>query len=81
MRLGILFIIMMLLNGCRGEPDIYFCLYDKPNEPMTCIWTDETKPEFERDLHPGDLCTSIENFGKAKKHHADLHRKLDGKNL
>lgn len=80
MQLVILFITTILISSCLKEPDIYFCVYTGP-EPMTCIWMDETKPDFEKPIAQGDICTTPKNFGEAKKHHSDLHRAINERTI
>jgi len=79
MRVGLLLGIIVLLTGCKDEPEPYFCVYLGTDNPMACSYTHGDKPDFDSELKVGDICTVPKQFGKAKKHHGDLHRRLDRK--
>lgn len=63
------------------EPNIPICVY-LTKERMHCIWTNPGKDdeEFDRKIEPGDFCLDPDAYAKAKKHHEELHKELEGRN-
>lgn len=78
MPLASLFVVSSL--GCitLQEPDIDYCVY-LGEKKAHCIPVLGERPEYEREIEVGDIFSSPEHFSEGRKHHEELHERLNGK--
>lgn len=61
-----------------NEPDIYMCAIVN-GEFAQCVPSNKKNPEFDLKISEmlGFICASPNDFGAIKKHHSELHKRLE----
>lgn len=79
--LWLLLAILFVAISCKEvEPEVDFCT--PLSEPsFGCIPIDKSNPEYKveykKALTEGFICVSSKDFGELKKHHNELHERLN----
>ena len=80
-RVLLMLLVTLFVTSCEtlNEPKVDICIL--MDNSLHCIPVDETKDDYEIPISDGMgyFCTSPNDFGEMRKHHKELHTRLEDK--